>query len=321
MDIPLQLQLAPLIEQQTILVVGMHRSGTSLAARMINLMGATVGPAEKLLPAHPYYNPTGYWEHTGIIDEHERYLQAHGCGWTTIANFSTNKYLPERRHALIAALRSIVAAIACDGKPLVVKDPRLCLLLDVWAGVVSRPIHVVVVRDPRKTAASLMAKYPHQFTTDYLLALWQKYMQIAIGALCGELVLFVSYARLVTNVGAEHHRLWQGLVEMGVPSLRQLADHELQDLVDDRLDRSEPTSHAHLSTAQADLVAWLNEQTQSKGAVTVTARVAISEPNAVLSELETLRQTYVKHGMEVAKQRKTTNWSLSATSAAHRGKC
>ena len=39
-------------DQKTILVVGMHRSGTSVLARIVNLMGAFVGAEAELVPAH-----------------------------------------------------------------------------------------------------------------------------------------------------------------------------------------------------------------------------------------------------------------------------
>ena len=42
-------------------VVGMHRSGTSIVSRLLNLLGAHLGPEDDLMPPKPD-NPTGFWE-------------------------------------------------------------------------------------------------------------------------------------------------------------------------------------------------------------------------------------------------------------------
>ena len=53
-----------------IIVLGMHRAGTSAVTRLINLMGAYLGPEEQLLPATPD-NPKGYWERIDVLQLHE----------------------------------------------------------------------------------------------------------------------------------------------------------------------------------------------------------------------------------------------------------
>jgi hypothetical protein len=289
--------------QPTILVVGAHRSGTSVTARMINLMGAVIGASEDMLPAHPDNNPAGYWERTDIVIEHERFLQRQGFGWSTVANFAIDKIGADQRELLVASLRRIVATIACPDAPLVVKDPRLCLLLPIWQRVASEPIHVFMVRDPRKIAASLMAAYPTLFTTDFLLALWQKYTQAALLALRDKPVMFVSYAQLMEHAQAQHQRLWQGLFELGATSLTRLEPARLRALLDGRLDRSEPSWHARLSGGQGQLFEWLRMQCQAAGPVIVADDPIIEPADAVLLELEKLRRFYVSQGVKIAQQR------------------
>jgi hypothetical protein len=42
-------------------ILGMHRSGTSLVSRVMNVLGVDLGPAEHLMrPSSD--NPTGHWE-------------------------------------------------------------------------------------------------------------------------------------------------------------------------------------------------------------------------------------------------------------------
>ena len=51
-----------------LLVLGMHRSGTSALTRVLNLLGVALG--DDLMPPGPD-NPLGFWEHQGIVSVHE----------------------------------------------------------------------------------------------------------------------------------------------------------------------------------------------------------------------------------------------------------
>src|SRR5579859_249277 len=65
-----------------ILVLGMHRSGTSALTRSINLMGAEIPGT--LMPAVADVNPLGFWESLEIMGCHERFLAATGSSWNDI---------------------------------------------------------------------------------------------------------------------------------------------------------------------------------------------------------------------------------------------
>ena len=54
-----------------VLVLGMHRSGTSAVTRVLNLLGAELG--DDLMPAGSD-NPGGFWEYRGVVELHERLL-------------------------------------------------------------------------------------------------------------------------------------------------------------------------------------------------------------------------------------------------------
>ena len=69
------------MEQQkrtAIIVLGMHRTGTSALTRVLNLLGAELG--SDLLAAQPD-NETGIWEHRPIMEIHERILGALDSDW------------------------------------------------------------------------------------------------------------------------------------------------------------------------------------------------------------------------------------------------
>jgi len=300
---PLSTREPLLAEPKIIFVIGMHRSGTSVLAHAINLMGAFVGDDRELVPPDPSINPTGYWERADIVAEHDRFLRSNGFAWATVANFAIEHVDEERRRAHAGALRGIVDGMLHAGSTLVIKDPRLCLLLPVWNEFVEAPAYVVAVRDPRKVAASLMAAFPNSFTTDFLLALWQKYMQSALSALAGKRVLFVSYARMLRDGEAEYRRLRAGLSELGVPGLSAFNEDGLHGLLDGRLDRSKPSPHARLDEDQQRLFDWLLRRCESRGLVDVTDLPAMPSPDSILCELEKVRAACMRNGWNMATRR------------------
>src|SRR6185437_468321 len=61
-------------------IAGMHRSGTSMVARQLNLVGMYLGDEADLIPA-ANENPDGYWEHVEFVDVNDALLHEFGGGW------------------------------------------------------------------------------------------------------------------------------------------------------------------------------------------------------------------------------------------------
>ncbi len=162
------------------------------------------------------------------------------------------------------------------------------------------------MRDPRKVVASLMKAYDGTFTSHFVLALWQKYVQTALGALRGRRVLFVSYAHLLEQPHSGCARILTGLRELGVGGLHAIEQKELPALLDPKLDRSAVPAHARLSPAQADLHDWLIRQSMVAGPVAIDQLPAFEQPDEVLRELERVREESVKRGLVMASQRGRT---------------
>ena len=67
---------------RAVLVLGMHRSGTSALARGLEMLGVYLG--NDFLSPQPD-NPTGYWEDRNIYELNERLLAAFGLKWEDVA--------------------------------------------------------------------------------------------------------------------------------------------------------------------------------------------------------------------------------------------
>jgi hypothetical protein len=270
---------------RSILILGMHRSGTSALTRALNMMGAYVGETEDLLPAHPIDNPSGYWERIQLVVEHDRFLAECGHAWDKLANFDVRRIDAECRENLAARLKGILGGIATPDAPLLFKDPRLCVLLPIWHTLLDEPVHIVAVRDPCEIAASLLESHRGTYTSHFLLALWEKYLRAALEELRGRQALFVSYSRLLTEPAIQSSRLLDGLKQFGV-SLHETPAAELSSFLDPTLRRSAAKPHMQLNSGQQALYSWLDAQCLASGPVQVADFPQSPAPDAELREFE-----------------------------------
>lgn len=120
-----------------ILVVGMHRSGTSMVARALHGMGINLGERVDIAP-HPA-NPNGHWEHADVWHTQENLLIDFGREWHSSPGPLPLRWLewPETGAAVDLFATIAREEIARHGHWLV-KDPRSSLLLPLWTEVASR---------------------------------------------------------------------------------------------------------------------------------------------------------------------------------------
>src|SRR5512146_569597 len=90
-----------------ILVLGMHRSGTSAVARVLNLCGASLGG--ELLPAKED-NERGFWENRAILALHERFLAEVGSSWHDLAPLPADWQQSRAARRFVAELPHVLDA-------------------------------------------------------------------------------------------------------------------------------------------------------------------------------------------------------------------
>src|SRR6185437_16639542 len=92
--------------RQALLVLGMHRSGTSALTRVLNLCGAAL-PRHNMAAAQS--NRLGFWEPQRIVDTHDRFLKEAGTGWEAIADYPAALFASEAAAACRRTLADHVA--------------------------------------------------------------------------------------------------------------------------------------------------------------------------------------------------------------------
>lgn len=139
-----------------ILVLGMHRSGTSsIAGSLMRLGGAA--PVH-LLPAQPD-NERGFWESSVVSALNDEILAACGSDWQDWRNFDLNRIGGAVATTLRARARSVLLAEFGEARLPVIKDPRMCRLMPFWSSVF-RDLEwslraVLPLRSPLEVALSL----------------------------------------------------------------------------------------------------------------------------------------------------------------------
>jgi len=143
---------------ELVCLTGMHRSGTSLLARVASLLGVDLGAPDALMGPGPD-NPAGYWENRAVKELDDELLAHLGGAWDQPPLLESGWPLdpgldPFRERALEILGRDLARPSSADG-PTGCKEPRLCLLHPFWRTVVTISHTVVVVRHPVEVVASL----------------------------------------------------------------------------------------------------------------------------------------------------------------------
>lgn len=195
------------------IVVGMHRSGTSLCSNVLSTLGLDMSDDVQVAPS----NERGHWERPEIVAFHDRILRAFNRDWF------------DDRHALglpphwwtLPLVRGIRDEMVqwLRGRERIrhfgFKDPRTARLLPLWDGICCElslsPRYVFCVRDPAQVARSLAAR--DGMATRHGEYRWMVYNSHAVQALGRRPVCIIPYDQWFSEEQENFARLtaWLGL--------------------------------------------------------------------------------------------------------------
>lgn len=140
-----------------VLVLGMHRSGTSVLTRALNLLGVELG--HDLMAAAEGNNATGFWEHQGVVDAHESLMAALGMRWDDPRAMPDRWLETDAAKTATARIEDILDREFAAAPLWGVKDPRMCRVFPLWRPILEargvRPVIIHMVRNPMEVARSL----------------------------------------------------------------------------------------------------------------------------------------------------------------------
>ena len=221
-------------ERQAALVLGMHRSGTSAVAGALRLLGAD--PPATMLPPAPD-NPSGFFEAFGAVGVNDWILRAGGAAWYDCLGFSGDQLEPQQRAIALALINLCLIGEFRNASLLLLKDPRLCLLLEYWLPVLQtsriKPGALLVLRHPDEVVASLARR--DLCPAPVSAALWLHYMLTAEQATraCPRAILLYDallddWRGCLTRAGEQIAVSWPVASDLVAAGMRQFLDAGLR---------------------------------------------------------------------------------------------
>ena len=215
-----------------LLILGMHRSGTSVLGRIITRLGFYPGPEEQLMPPLEE-NPTGFWERRDIRDINDKILKLHDSSWDCpTRNFPTPSKLPKELSHNIATILSRMES----RYPYFIKDPRISLTGNYWFPKYSRFLPILAIRNPIEVAYSL--KNRNSLPLELGLALWENYTISALRVLGRKKYFIYDYNSFIKDPSATIDKLLNEFKRLNI-QVSPVSTKELVSLVDIDLKRND----------------------------------------------------------------------------------
>ena len=181
-----------------IVVLGMHRSGTSVLTRALSELGVYLGG--NLMEGLPD-NPKGFYEDVDVVSLNDEILRSVSSEWnSTIFHQVSDDLMREFKQR---AINIIVSKF--NGHALfAVKDPRITMLQYFWRSVFDElgicMRYILANRHPFSVAESLVKR--NEMHRNVGLVLWLKHQVAGMNTILDQGGLVVNYEQFLENPGA-----------------------------------------------------------------------------------------------------------------------
>ena len=241
-----------------IIILGMHRSGTSAVSRLINMMGTYLGPEEKRMAAQPD-NPKGFWERSDVMRLNNEILHAAGGSWDQVSQINLKSISGPDKEQFGGRISDILLEMDAH-RPWSLKDPRMCLTLPVWRSHLEIPVFLFVFRNPVQVAQSLAKR--NNLPLFIGIALWEYYTVKALNGIKGEKVIFIRYEDVMSDPVEATASIYKNLKECGVNGLKMPDQKEIEAFISADLFHHKDNNEVfdeYLNVNQLNLVQFLQE--------------------------------------------------------------
>lgn len=196
------------IERDGFMVLGMHRSGTSMLTGLLYMAGGyTFG-------GHLHKgkdNTKGFFERFDAVGQNDEFLKGQEANWRkNVLAFDWEQALRDKESEAIpfnGGNRFLRFTKNKDNIPWLQKDPRMCITLKTWIKIMDKePAIVFTYRHPLEVAMSLQ-KRAGRMELRKGLHLWIAYNMRAIQNSRGLCIVKTSNTKLLANPNTELQRI------------------------------------------------------------------------------------------------------------------
>jgi hypothetical protein len=239
--------------ERPVCVLSAGRSGTSVLARALNILGLNLGPEDAMLPANDH-NVRGYWEQAAVVALNDDLLRRLGGTLWELPSVSQGWEADPGLQEVRERARRIVRETFAADRRWAFKDPRTAFTWPLWRHIVGEMELLVCVRRCDEVVRSMQKA--SGMPTVVLDQCWLELNAHILGHLVGRRRTFVFFdewfadpvavsRRVARHVfGDRHHwdpETWQEIQQFFDPSLRHFGDEE---------DASPPEAQAMLALLQ-----------------------------------------------------------------------
>ncbi len=178
-------------KKKIVCITGMERSGTSMVARIVNLLGVYLGGRDDLI-METDYNQKGCWENKTFLNISDEILKRFGGDTHSMPDFPDGWINDPRIADLVAEARKTIAREFSKKDVWGWKDPRCCLVMPFWQNLLPEINYIICIRNPSDVANSLVSR---QWVSSYREAYyaWHMYTSNIIRHTSGKRRIFVFY--------------------------------------------------------------------------------------------------------------------------------
>jgi hypothetical protein len=232
---------------EVIIVLGMHRSGTSSVAGVLTKLG---GVAPGTLYPPDSGNARGYFESAHFMHLHDELLASAGSCWDDWRKFNPAWYRSPAADSYKQRAKEIFEAEFGNATLPILKDPRICRFVPFWLGVLKEmnvaPRIVIPIRSPLEVAHSLKKRNAMSLTKGLLL--WLRHVLDAEAQTRSTarsiftLDQFLSDWQSVSDkISLDNGFAWSRLSDRSVHEVEQFLSSEL---VHNKTDHAELIAHS-----------------------------------------------------------------------------
>ena len=227
-------------KRAAILVAGTHRSGTSALTRVLSIAGCDL--PKTLMKPQPD-NVEGFWESQAIKDLNQDILMSAGSSWDDWRPFDQGWYTSPIAGEFRERARKLVQSEFNDSRLFILKDPRMCRLLEFWIEIIdacgAQPLVVSPIRNPFDVASSLLVRNNIDPFVGRLI--WLRHVLDAEAASRGSVKrAYLRYEQLLSEAHAVIDKLGSDLGVSWPKGSSPYAEVEIEEFLS-------PTLHHHSS--------------------------------------------------------------------------
>ena len=164
--------------KKCIVVLGMHRSGTSALMGVLKTLSIEMGSVGSGFVGPFSDNIKGFFELVDIVNLDERILGSLGSSWDSLHVLPENWWKKNELYGYKKEISDVIERNFHETSIIGIKDPRLCRLLPLWAEMFKElgieTYYIIPLRNPLEVALSLETR--NGFCREKSLLLWMLYM-------------------------------------------------------------------------------------------------------------------------------------------------